>query len=149
MLWSIINRDDLYPDVLVSVRGPVDLLGRREEKEVIKVVNWHMPTSISPMGYAISVRSDDAMSRIIAASRNFVVNFMGHDQKSIVLSAENQDGVFTDLFEYLGVSRALSERVESPRIREARAFLECEVEQELESGDHTIFISRVVGSGRY
>jgi flavin reductase (DIM6/NTAB) family NADH-FMN oxidoreductase RutF len=35
--------------------------------------------------------------------------------------------------------------VESPRVKEAKEVLECEVEHELESGDHTIFIGKVVG----
>ena len=30
-------------------------------------------------------------------------------------------------------------------VKQAKAFLECEVEQEFESGDHTLFIGKVVG----
>ena len=145
MIWNIINRDDLFHSVLISVRAPSEVLGRTEVRDSISVVSWHMPASITPMSYAISVRSDNSIKDMISKAGNFVINFMGNDQKSIVLSAENQDGLFVDLFDFLGISRADSDFVESPKIKEARAALECEVDQELDSGDHTIFIGKVVG----
>ncbi|MBU1199009.1 MAG: flavin reductase family protein [Nanoarchaeota archaeon] len=145
MIWSVVNRNDLYPSVLVTVRAPFNMLGKEELKDNLSVVSWHMPASFTPGKYAISVPTYDNMKKMISTARNFVVNFMGNDQRSIVLSAESQDGVFMNLFDYLGVTRMDSERVESPRIKEAKAFLECEVEQELESGDHTIFVGKVVG----
>ena len=92
----------------------------------------------------LSVPSDENIRRMISKAGNFVVNFMSVTQKSIVLSAEKQDGLFVNLFEFLGLSKENSALVESPRIREAKLFLECEVKQELDSGDHTIFLGRVV-----
>jgi flavin reductase (DIM6/NTAB) family NADH-FMN oxidoreductase RutF len=146
MLNNIINRDDLYPSVLVSVRAPMSVFGKSDIRDSLSVVEWHMPASINPMGYAISVKRDDNIRSMISSAGNFVVNFMGHDQKSIVLSCEGQDGAFIDLFDFLGLSKSDSESVESPRIGEAKAVLECEVISELDSGDHTIFLGRVLGS---
>jgi flavin reductase (DIM6/NTAB) family NADH-FMN oxidoreductase RutF len=146
MLNSIINRDDLYPRVLVSVRAPLSFMGKSEIRDSLSVVEWHMPASVNPMGYAISVRRDDNIRNMISSAGNFVVNFMGSEQSSIVLSCEGQDGMFVDLFEYLGISKTSSEKVESPTIAEAKAVLECEVISELDSGDHTIFLGRVLGS---
>jgi len=146
MLSNIINREDLYPSILVSVRASIDLLGKPSVKDMLSVVDWHMPASITPMRYAISIRSDDSMRRMISKAGNFVVNFMGREQRSIVLSCENQDSMFIDLFEFLGITKTDSEKIESPRIREAKAVLECEVIQELDSGDHTIFLGRVLDS---
>ena len=54
MIWSIVNRDDLFPSVLITVRSPVTVLGRNEVKDNISVVDWHMPASVEPMEYAIS-----------------------------------------------------------------------------------------------
>ena len=145
MIWSILARDDLLPRVLVSVRAPLSLMGKEELKDNISVVDWHMPVSLSPTKYAISVRSDDTIHRMIRSSGNFVVNFMSSEHKSILSSCENQDGLFIDLFDFLGVTRIDSDYIDSPRIKEAKEALECEVDHELESGDHTIFIGRVVG----
>jgi flavin reductase (DIM6/NTAB) family NADH-FMN oxidoreductase RutF len=146
MLSNIVNRDDLYPSVLVSVRAPLQVFGKQELKDVVCVVDWHMPASVSPMSYAISVKSDDITRQMISRAGNFVVNFMAHEQAGIVLSCNGQDASFTDLFEFLGVSKVDSGSIESPRIGEAKAFLECEVISELESGDHTIFLGKVLGS---
>lgn len=144
MIWTIINRNDLFPSVLISVRASMEVLGKRELKDNIRVVGWHMPASVEPMEYAISVPTADNIRRMISQAGNFVVNFMGYEQKSIVLSAENQDGLYVNLFEFLGLSKEDSALVESPRIREAKIYLECEVSQELDSGDHTIFVGKVV-----
>jgi len=122
----------------------MEVLGKRELKDNIRVVGWHMPASVEPMEYAISVPTADNIRRMISQAGNFVVNFMGYEQKSIVLSAENQDGLYVNLFEFLGLSKEDSALVESPRIREAKIYLECEVSQELDSGDHTIFVGKVV-----
>ncbi|MBN2052708.1 flavin reductase [Candidatus Woesearchaeota archaeon] len=145
MIQNIIEREDLFPKVLVSVRAPVNNFGKSSLKDAISVIEWHMPASTRPMKYAISVRSDDNIKHMISTAGNFVINFMSHEHKSIVLSCENQDSLFTDLFEFLGVTKSDADMVESPRIREAKEFLECEVDQELDSGDHIIFIGKVVG----
>jgi flavin reductase (DIM6/NTAB) family NADH-FMN oxidoreductase RutF len=145
MLNKIISRDDLFHKVLVSVRAPARVFGTEEIKDNLGVIDWHMPVSIHPMKYSISVRSDDNLKKMISRAGNFVVNFMGLNQSKIVLSCEMHDGLFVDLFEKNNLSKIDSDYVESPRIRQAQAVLECEVEQELEGGDHTVFIGRVVG----
>lgn len=145
MINKIINRDDLFPKVLVSVRAPARVIGPEEVRDNIGVIDWHMPVSIRPMKYSISVHNDDSIKRMISRAGNFVVNFMGLSQESIVLSCEMHDGLFVDLFEKNNLTKADSDYIESPRIKEAQVVLECEVEQELESGDHTIFIGKVVG----
>lgn len=145
MLNKIINRNDLFPKVLVSVRAPVKALGIDEIRDNLGVIDWHMPVSIHPMKYSISVKNDHAIKDMISKAGNFVVNFMDVKQENIVLSCEEHNGLFVDVFEKTGINKAGSDYIESPRIKEAKAVLECEVEQELESGDHTIFIGRVVG----
>jgi flavin reductase (DIM6/NTAB) family NADH-FMN oxidoreductase RutF len=145
MIKSIIKRDDLHPKVLVSVRANFDVLGKDTVKDNLSVVDWHMPVSFRPNKYAVSVSSIGSIKNMISKSGNFVINFMGSEHSDAILSCENKDGLFMDLFSSAGLSKEESETVESPRIREAKAFLECEVEHELESGDHTIFIGRVVG----
>jgi flavin reductase (DIM6/NTAB) family NADH-FMN oxidoreductase RutF len=145
MINKIISRNDLHPKVLVSVRAPARVLGSEEVKDNIGVIDWHMPVSIRPMKYSISVKSNDSLKNMISKAGNFVVNFMDASQSKIVLSCEMHDGLLVDLFEKNNLIKSDSDYVESPRIKEAKAVLECEVEQELESGDHTIFIGRVVG----
>jgi 3-hydroxy-9,10-secoandrosta-1,3,5(10)-triene-9,17-dione monooxygenase reductase component len=145
MIKRILEREDLFPKVLVSVRAPVTVLGVEGDKDNIGVIDWHMPVSIHPTKYAISVRSDDNLKCMISKAGNFVVNFMGNAHRKVVMRCEGQDGLYTDLFWALGINKSDADMVESPRISEAKEVLECEVEDELESGDHTIFIGKVVG----
>ena len=145
MIRSIISREDLFPKPLISVRAPMSVLGKDAVRDGLGVVEWHMPASIVPMKYAISVRSDDNLAKMISRAGNFVINFMGEEHQGLVLSCESHDCLLVDLFSALSISKSDADMVESPRVKEAKAFLECEVEQELESGDHVLFLGRVVG----
>jgi flavin reductase (DIM6/NTAB) family NADH-FMN oxidoreductase RutF len=145
MLKNIIGRNDLLPKVLVSVRAPADVLGVEQVRDNLAVVDWHMPVSFKPAKYAVGVRTDSSIKKMISKASNFVVNFMGHEHRNVVLLHEHQDGLFTDLFFSMGFAKSDADMVESPRVKEAEAVLECEVEHELETGDHTIFIGRIVG----
>jgi flavin reductase (DIM6/NTAB) family NADH-FMN oxidoreductase RutF len=146
MLKNIMAREDLHPKVIVSVRSPVTFFGKKEIRDALTVVNWHMPASINPMGYAISLHKDDSIRKMISESGNFVVNFISSKQDDLVRSCEGKESSIIDLFSTLGIKKKEGVRVESPRLDVSSVFLECEVIQELDSGDHTLFLGRVLHS---
>jgi flavin reductase (DIM6/NTAB) family NADH-FMN oxidoreductase RutF len=149
MLTKITERTDLHPSVLVSVRSSKSVFGKEDVVDALGVVDWHMPASASPMGYAISVRNDDNIRDMISKAGNFVVNFLAKDQERAAILGKGHMLGFLDGFSQLGVEKADCERVESPRVKDARAFLECELIQELESGDHTVFLGRIVNAKNF
>ena len=133
--------------VLVSARADSERFGKVAERDGVCVVDWHMPSAGTPFSYAVSVPKDSEVSRMISKSGSFVVNFMGPEHSQRMDFVKGPGRGFSDLFSFLKVSRDEAEKVDCPRVREARAHLECEVASELDSGDHTVFTGRVLGAG--
>jgi flavin reductase (DIM6/NTAB) family NADH-FMN oxidoreductase RutF len=144
MLDHIMMRNDIHKSVLVTVRSPIEIFGKTQERDAMGIADWHMPASISPMNYSISLPNWNGVSRMISRSGNFVVNFMGKDHGPEIAALSSQDGSLTDMFLLMGLTKQESQAVESPCVAEAKAWLECEVLNEIESGDHTVFVGRVM-----
>jgi flavin reductase (DIM6/NTAB) family NADH-FMN oxidoreductase RutF len=51
-----------------------------------------------------------------------------------------------DKFVDSGFTKEDSEKIDCPRIKEAMGYVECEVIDEIETGDHIIYIGKVVHS---
>lgn len=134
--------------VLVSCRGEVK--DKFTEKKAIKdniiVLDWHMPLSFQPFLYAISIGKTRFSLNLIKESKVFVVNFMPLHLKDDVLFCGRNSGEHLDKFKETSLTKEESEKIECSRIKQALAFLECEVIQEIESGDHILFIGKVVHS---
>ncbi len=132
--------------VLVTCRSQVKVLNKEIVKDNIITLDWHMPTSFKPEIYAISVGKTRFSMELIRKSKVFVVNFMPYSFKDAVLRCGRVSGKHVDKFEDTGLTKVETEKLDCPRIKEAVAWLECEVIGELETGDHIIFIGKVVNS---
>jgi len=131
--------------VLVSCRGPAKLMGVEENINDIIPLDWHSPASYEPRKYLILVSKKAPALERIRNSGAFVVNFMPYDlvEKIIACGKEFKK----DEFKEVGLTEAKSEKlIDCPRIKEAIAWLECEVENEIDVGDHVLFIGKVMHS---
>jgi flavin reductase (DIM6/NTAB) family NADH-FMN oxidoreductase RutF len=131
--------------VLVSCRGPAKIMGVEEEINDIIPLDWHSPASYEPRKYLILVSKKAPALERIRSSGAFVVNFMPYDlvEKIIACGKEFKK----DEFKEVGFTEAKSEKlIDCPRIKEAIAWLECEVENEIDVGDHVLFIGKVMHS---
>jgi flavin reductase (DIM6/NTAB) family NADH-FMN oxidoreductase RutF len=146
MLNDIAKRIDLHPHAIVSAKGKADKFGTSFDGELLGVVEWHMPSGFNPMGYSISLRSDSDLKNLISVSGSFVVNLLGIGSLAAINSLATGRGLYTDAFLAAGLTRQDSKAVDAPSIREAKAVLECEVTDELESGSHTVFVGRVLNA---
>jgi len=129
--------------VLITSRAKTSILGREQEKDNIFAIDWHMPSSKEPRLYAISVGKERFSSELIKKSRCFVVNFMSPDYEKEVLFCGTHSGKHMDKFIETSLTKEEAEKIDCPRINEASAFLECEVINELETGDHVIFVGKI------
>lgn len=129
--------------VLVSCRGPATLLGVEEHINDIIPLDWHSPASYDPRKYIILVSKKAPALERIRSSGAFVVNFMPYEFKDKVIKCGKE--FKKDEFQEVGLTAAPSEKlIDCPRIKEAIAWLECEVEQETDVGDHVLFIGKVL-----
>lgn len=132
--------------VLVSCRGRASVMGKEMEKDNIITIDWHMPVSFTPELYAISVGKTRFSLNLIRNSGVFVVNFMPFELKDKLLLCGTRHGEHIDKFKEAGLTKEESAKIDCPRIKEALACIECEVINEIDAGDHIVFIGKVVSS---
>lgn len=130
--------------ILVSCEAETEVMGKKAVKKNIITLDWHMPLSFEPEMYAISVGKTRFSLELIKKSKCFVVNFMPLSLKDKALYCGRHSGQYVDKFKESGLTEAEAEKIHCPRIKEALAFLECEVVEEVETGDHVVFIAKVV-----
>ncbi len=134
--------------VLISCRSKIDSFGKEILKDDLVVVDWHMPVSLKPPFYAFSIGKSNFSYRLIKKSQAFVVNFMSYEQKEAVMFCNRNSGEHIDKFKKSGLVMDEAEKIDCGRIKEALAFIECEVVEEMEVGDHFIFIGKILNSTR-
>ncbi len=107
------------------------------------LANWVVQVSFSPPMIAVAIEQDSAMHAAIAQGGRFTVNILpadgGEMARSFLRSPAASSG------EFAGWKYELTEKG-SPFLVDSMSWLECEVRQSSESGDHTLFVAEVVGA---
>jgi flavin reductase (DIM6/NTAB) family NADH-FMN oxidoreductase RutF len=134
------------PVALITARAEVEQMGRKALKDNVFTCSWNMPLSFNPALYAISVGKQRFSYRLIKSSQVFAVNFIPAALKKAAVYCGTQSGEFIDKFKEAKLKTEEAEKIECFRLKEAVAFLECEVVNEIEAGDHVLFVGRVVNS---
>lgn len=129
---------------MVTCRGQAEIFGKSVQKDNIITVNWHMPASFRPPLYALSIGKTRFSLGLIRSSRCFAVNFVDYLMKDAALICGSESGMSTDKFRKAGLSKTECQAIDCPRIKGCLAFLECEVVNEVDAGDHVIFIGKII-----
>jgi len=130
--------------IIVTSRGETTLLGKEVKKDNLFTLTWHMPLSVEPFLYGIVVSRERFSYKLIKNSKVFCVNFMAHQYKDAVLYAGSKTGMTHDKFPKSGLTKIEAESIDCCKLREASAWLECEVIDEIDTGDHVIFVGKVL-----
>lgn len=109
-------------------------------------LSWAMPTSFDPPLVAISVGARRYSHELIAGCEEFVVNIPPISILDKVQLCGSLSGRTADKFTEVGLTSIAGEKVSSPRIKECVAHLECKLVGKFQTGDHTIFVGRVVAA---
>ncbi len=123
--------------VLVSCQG-------NGGKPNITTMAWAMPTSINPPLVAISLAPTRHSHKLIEESGEFVVNIPTLEILQAVYACGSLTGRSFEKFKKTNLTPMPSKKVKAPAIRECIAHLECAVEDNLKTGDHTIFVGKIV-----
>ncbi|MEM3383398.1 MAG: flavin reductase family protein [Nitrososphaerales archaeon] len=131
----------LYPRPIVLITS-INNLG----KPNIIPVAWIMPTSFSPPLIAISIALTRHSHKLIKESREFVINIPTKELVNIIDLLGSVSGKDVDKFKEFNLTALPAKKVKPPLIGECIAHIECKVESILDTGDHTIFVGRVVAA---
>ena len=125
--------------VLVSCIG-------KTGKANVTTIAWAMPASNNPPLIAISISPQRHSHTLIKESEEFVVNIPTLELLQSVYACGSFSGRSFDKFKKADLTPIPARRVKAPAIKECIAHLECTLENQLTTGDHTVFVGKVVAA---
>ncbi|HHS96668.1 MAG TPA: flavin reductase family protein [Chloroflexi bacterium] len=129
-----------YPTFLVSSVG-------RDGRANLITIAWLIPVSVRPPLLAMAVRRERYSYGLIVESGEFVVHAVPFDRAREALFCGRRSGRDVDKIATLGLESVPGRVVKAPVVPEVGvAFLECRLQQEVEAGDHVLFIAEVVAA---
>jgi len=129
----------LYPmhTVLVSCIGNAN-------KPNIITMAWAMPTSQKPPLVAISIAPSRHSRSLIEESGEFIINIPPVKLLQAVIACGVFSGRSFDKFKKANLTPIPGKHVKAPSILECLAHIECTVEDKFQTGDHIVFIGKIV-----
>jgi len=115
-------------------------------KPNITTIAWAMPTSGNPPLVAISVSPQRHSHSLIEESGEFIINVPTLEQLQAVYACGSFSGRSFDKFKKAGLTPIPAKKVKAPAIRECIAHVECVVDSQVKTGDHTVLIGKVVAA---
>jgi flavin reductase (DIM6/NTAB) family NADH-FMN oxidoreductase RutF len=113
-------------------------------KPNITTLAWAMPTSKEPPLVAISIIPSHQSHTLIQESGEFIVNVPTLELLKAVYACGSLTGRSFDKFKKANLTPMPAKKVKPPAIRECIAHIECEVENQFSTGDHTVFVGRIL-----
>ncbi|MGZ4847207.1 MAG: flavin reductase family protein [Halobacteriota archaeon] len=128
----------VFAPQLVGLVTTIDRAGQPN----VATFAWVMSTSHDPELIAVSI--SEARYTYECLTDEFVVNLPTKELVEQVWIAGTLSGRDTNKFHVAGLTPIPSVEVKPPRIAECLTHIECRIVDTLKTGDHTIFIGKVV-----
>jgi flavin reductase (DIM6/NTAB) family NADH-FMN oxidoreductase RutF len=126
----------------------ITCVGKKGKPNIMPLA-WAMPTSHSPPLVAISISPKRYSHTLIEKTEEFVINIPTMKIANETLACGNTSGRDHDKFQETGLTPVPAKKVKAPIIKECLAHLECKLHNQLETGDHTIFVGEIVEAYAY
>lgn len=108
-------------------------------------VSWIMQASFEPPLIVNCVKNDSVSHETIKKSGVFAISFLESGQKDLAAQffkpKRRVGNKFEDVEFYEGAETGC------PIIQDSLGYIECQVVEAVEKGDHTVYVAQVIGSG--
>jgi flavin reductase (DIM6/NTAB) family NADH-FMN oxidoreductase RutF len=121
----------------------VSCVGKAGKPNVLPLA-WAMPTSRNPPLVAVSMVSNRYSLTFIEETGEFVVNIPTVDIVKETLVCGRISGRDHDKFSETGLTPLPARKVKAPILKECIAHLECKLHSQFKTGDHTVFVGKIV-----
>jgi flavin reductase (DIM6/NTAB) family NADH-FMN oxidoreductase RutF len=119
------------------------------------MADWLMQVSFKPRLVCCSVENDATTLRYLRETGLFTVNVLPVEERALAMNfaqprdaskikGRSEEGSARIYDKLAGINYTLGEQTECPVLDDALAWLECEVDQFVPAGDHTLVIGRVL-----
>jgi len=129
----------LHPQLTVLVS-----CADRAGKANIITLAWAMPASHTPPLLVVSIAPKRHSHRLIAETKEFVVNVPTMDIVKETLFCGRRSGRKYDKFKETGLTPLPAKMVRAPIIKECVAHLECKLYKRITAGDHSLFVGEIL-----
>lgn len=109
-------------------------------------VAWATRTSFEPFLITISIDHRRYSHEGIQMHKEFVLNYPNEDQAEAAWTCGTKSGRDGDKIELAGLTLVGSKAVKVPTVDGVTVAFECKVVDQFETGDHTVFVGKVVGT---
>lgn len=119
--------------------------GSHTENYAAATVTWVSQASFEPPLVVVAVRVDSYIHTVINEEKAFALNILGKDQGEIAYAYFKSPEVSEDT---IGGQPFHSGVTGVPLLKNTPAFLECNLVDSLNHGDHSVFLGEVVNVGQ-
>jgi flavin reductase (DIM6/NTAB) family NADH-FMN oxidoreductase RutF len=133
-----------YLEFLWPMRHYLITCGDIDSKSNIIPVSFCMPVSKDPPLIACAIGRGAYLCTVIERTREFIVNVPPKELKPQIYYCGFHSGYDVDKFKETGLTPQPARTVKAPIIAECVAFMECNVRQEIETGDKNLFVGEVI-----
>jgi flavin reductase (DIM6/NTAB) family NADH-FMN oxidoreductase RutF len=109
-------------------------------------VSWLMRTSIKPFLMLVSIDHRRYSHEGINLHKEYVINFPSEEQAAAAMLCGVKSGRDMDKIKETGLELIDSLKVKVPTIKGSAVAFECKVVDSFETGDHTVFVGKVVAT---
>lgn len=124
--------------------GMYILTARHGELETGMLTSWVQQCAFEPPHVSVVIKRGRPITAWLEPGSWFTLNILDHDETDMIAHFGRGFGLDEPAFDGLDLERSESA---GPVLREAHAFLECEIQSRHPVGDHELIIARV-GRGR-
>jgi len=117
----------------------------RNGRPNIMGASWVTRTSFKPFLLLISIDHRRYSHEGIRTHKEFVLHYPSQSQAEAAWICGTKSGRDEDKIKASGLTLVTSKVVKVPTIEGATAAFECKVVDQMETGDHTVFVGEVVG----
>ncbi len=140
--------DKLRRRVLWKMPSGLYVIGSRSgERRNAMTLNWASQMSFDPKWIAVGVEAAAFTHELIAEGRTFTLNLVSRDERATVRKFTKPVEVDLDAMTLNGFPFHDSAVTQTPVLDQAVAFLDCEVRQQVDVGNHTVFFGEIVDCG--
>jgi flavin reductase (DIM6/NTAB) family NADH-FMN oxidoreductase RutF len=140
--------DKLRRRVLWTFPSGLYVVGSRAgDRRNLMTTNWITQVSFDPKLVAVSVENEAFTHELIAAGGSFAICTVDREDRAIVRKFTKPVEVDASAKTMNGFPFHDGAVTGAPVLDQAVAFVECEVRNPVDVGDHTLFIGEVVNAG--
>ena len=118
----------------------------KNQKPSGMIVAWKTRISNKPPLYAISLSKKGHTHKLIRESKEFVIAVPNKALEKELLFFGSKHGNEVDKFKETNLETIPSKHLKTPLIKEATICYECKLVNEVDAGDHFLFIGEVVAA---